>query len=54
VALAGVGIPGVAAGVATGVKPAIAFGAGVEGVLKASCSGLGFIFVIKKDIFAPE
>jgi hypothetical protein len=32
-----------------------AFGAGVDGGLTTtSCSGFGFIFVIKKEIFAPD
>ena len=41
-------------GVALGVA-AIALGAGVEGGFMAvSWSGFGFIFVIRKEIFAPD
>lgn len=45
-------------GVPLGVAPAggaMALGAGVDGALTLmSCSGFGFILVIKNDIFAPD
>jgi hypothetical protein len=51
----GVDALGVPLGVAPDGAAEIAFGAGVAGGLTtASCSGFGFILVIKNEILAPD